>query len=222
MLFGSADLDALAAGAPRMPSLDAEPATLTGAEVLQAAFELPGALRECLLPAALHPTDPPLVWISVWRCAGGALGPFALAQVPCVLPERAPAARLPPGRGRRQRRHRRGARGALGIRLSIGFRRPRATVRRRRRAGRQSTDEPCSSCACATPIRWARTTSSTRRACTSRTRLAGLRLVQVDPDVRIERAERGRPSLAAFDAAAWGDARVAPAHPVSARSPSPT
>src|SRR4029453_463191 len=54
MLFGTAYLDALAAGAPRMPSLDAEPTALTGAEVLQAALELPGALRECLLPPALH------------------------------------------------------------------------------------------------------------------------------------------------------------------------
>ena len=44
----------------------------------------------------------------------------------------------------------------------------------------------------------------------------GLRLVQVDPTFAVERAERGRPHLVAFDAAAWGDARIVPMHPVSA------
>ena len=44
----------------------------------------------------------------------------------------------------------------------------------------------------------------------------GVRLVQVDPTFVVQRAERGRPHLSAFDAAAWGDARIVPAHPVSA------
>jgi hypothetical protein len=44
----------------------------------------------------------------------------------------------------------------------------------------------------------------------------GLRLVQVDPAVAVARAERGRPELGAFDAVAWGDARLLPTEPVSA------
>src|SRR5262249_56639871 len=44
----------------------------------------------------------------------------------------------------------------------------------------------------------------------------GLRLVQVEPHYRIERAERGRPHLDAFDGAAWGEARIRPSCPVSA------
>jgi hypothetical protein len=44
----------------------------------------------------------------------------------------------------------------------------------------------------------------------------GVRLVQVDPTFAVQRAERGRPHLAAFAAAAWGDARIVPTHPVSA------
>ena len=50
----------------------------------------------------------------------------------------------------------------------------------------------------------------------------GLRLVQVDPSFAVERAERGRPRSATFDAAAWGDARIAPTIPSRRRSPSPT
>ena len=43
----------------------------------------------------------------------------------------------------------------------------------------------------------------------------GLRLVQVDPAFVIHRAERGHPELRGFDAAAWGDARIEPTHPVA-------
>jgi hypothetical protein len=44
----------------------------------------------------------------------------------------------------------------------------------------------------------------------------GLRLIQVDPDFEIERAERGRPVVRHFDAAAWGAPGVRPSFPVSA------
>ena len=43
-----------------------------------------------------------------------------------------------------------------------------------------------------------------------------MRLVQVDPTYEVARAERARPRLAACEAAAWGDARIVPGHPVSA------
>ena len=44
----------------------------------------------------------------------------------------------------------------------------------------------------------------------------GLRLVQVDPELELERAERGRPLLAGFEAAAWGCQGARPSYPVSA------
>jgi hypothetical protein len=44
----------------------------------------------------------------------------------------------------------------------------------------------------------------------------GLRLIQVDPDFEIERAERGRPVVRHFDPAPWGAVGVRPSHPVSA------
>jgi hypothetical protein len=42
------------------------------------------------------------------------------------------------------------------------------------------------------------------------------RIVQVDSEYEFRRADRGRPELRAFDAAAWGDARLDPYLPVSA------
>jgi len=214
MLFGTADLDALAAGAPRMAALDGEATALAGAEVLQAAFELPGALRECLLPPALHPTDPPLAWISLWRCASGPLGPFALAQV-----------RVSCRSGLRPRGFLVGAvvdapEAGATLAARWGFRCRPGTVVLARQYDAVEARVVVDGCTVldlalrdpdplgAHDVQY---TASMHLAHTPR----GLRLVQVDPDVRIERAERGRPSLAAFDAAAWGDARLAPAHPVS-------
>lgn len=44
-------------------------------------FELPMAVVLPRLPEALHPSVPAVLGISVWRCADGPLGPFALAYV---------------------------------------------------------------------------------------------------------------------------------------------
>jgi hypothetical protein len=44
----------------------------------------------------------------------------------------------------------------------------------------------------------------------------GLRLLQVDPDYQVERAERGTAVLDAFDAAAWQSDAVRPSYPVVA------
>jgi len=192
MLFGTADLDALATDAPRMPSLDVEPTTVAGAEVLQAALELPGALRECLLPPALHPTDPPLVWISIWRCTAGPLGAFALAQV-----------RVSCRSGLRPRGFLVGAvvdSADAGTTLAAGwgFRgRPGTVVLARQYDSvdaRVVVDgRPILSLSLRDPdplgTHDVQYTASMHLAHTPR----GLRLVQVDPDVRVERAERGRP-----------------------------
>jgi hypothetical protein len=44
----------------------------------------------------------------------------------------------------------------------------------------------------------------------------GLRLVQVEPEYELARAERIRPRLEAFDADGWGAPRLHPVHVVSA------
>ena len=42
------------------------------------------------------------------------------------------------------------------------------------------------------------------------------RIVQTDTEYEFRRADRGRPELRVFDAAAWGDERLHPTQPVSA------
>lgn len=215
MLFGTADVDALAAGAPRMERLDTAPIVLPGGLVVQATFEMPAAVRECFLPPALHPSDPPLVSWLVYRCAEGPLGAFALAQlrVSCRSGLRprgflvdAVVDSIEAGR-------------ALATRW--GYRVRHGEVRAARHFDAVSVrvaidGRPIVELALADPDPLAagdvQYTASMHLAETPR----GRRLVQVDPAYSVARAERARPRLVAFDAAACGDARLAPTSPVSA------
>jgi hypothetical protein len=215
VLFGTADPNALAVGAPAMDRLDTAALTLPAVRVLQVTWEMPLAAREPLLPPALHPTDPPLVsWLFV-RATDGPLGAFALAQlrVECrsglrprgflveSVVDSADAARTLAARW--------GYRSRPGeVRLARQYDAVTGTVRV---DGRTVLEVALADPDPLGPhdIQY---TASMHLAHTPR----GLRLVQVDPAFAVERAERGRPRLAAFDAAAWGDARIVPTHPVAA------
>jgi len=215
MLFGTADVDALAATAPLMERLDTEPLVLPGAWVLQVTYEIPGTAREALLPPALHPTDPPLVSWTFLRCMSGPLGAFAIAHL-----------RVECRSGLRPRGFLVGsvvnsmdAGQALASRWGYGARPGNVRLARQYDAvtGTVSVDgRTILDVALRDPdplgphdIQY---TASMHLARTPR----GLRLVQVDPTFAVERAERGRPHLGTFDAAAWGDERIRPVHPVSA------
>ena len=215
MLFGTADVDALAAGAPAMERLDTEPLTLPGTWVLQATFEMPLAARACLLPPGLHPTDPPLVSWFFFQCSDGPLGAFTLAQlrvscrsglrprgflVESVVDSTEAGRALAVGWGFRHR--------VGDVRVTRGYDAVTGTVRVDGRPAREIAlrdPDPLG-------VHDVQYTASMHLARTPR----GVRLVQVDPTFAVARAERGRPHLLAFDAAAWGDARIAPTHPVSA------
>ena len=215
MLVGTADVDALAALAPVMDSLDTEPLVLPGAWVLQVTYEMPAAAREALLPPALHPTDPPLVSWTFLRCVAGPLGAFAIAQL-----------RIECRSGLRPR-------GFL-VASVIDSMEAGRTLASRWGYGSRPGDvrlarqyDVVTGMVCVDghtilevglrdpdPLgpRDIQYTASMHLARTPR----GVRLVQVDPTFAVERAERGRPHLFAFDAAAWGEARIVPTHPVSA------
>jgi hypothetical protein len=214
MLFGTADVDALAATAPRMARLDTEPLVLRGAWVVQATFEMSAAARECFLPPALHPTDPPLVSWLVYHCAESPLGAFAIAQlrISCrsglrprgflldgIVSSPAVGHELAARWGFRLRE------GA--VRIARGYDAVTTTIAV---DGRTILDvalrdpDPLG----AHDVQY---TASVHLAHTPR----GVRLVQVDPTYEVARAERGRPVLLACDGAAWGDARLVPKTPVS-------
>ena len=215
MLFGTADVETLAANAPVMERLDTEPLVLPDAWVLQVTYEMPATAREVLLPPALHPTDPPLVSWTFLRCASGPLGAFALAQlrVECRSGLRPRgfliASVIDAVEVGRTLTARWGYGPRLGeVRLARQYDAVTGTVcvdgRTILEVGLRDPDPLGSH-----DIQY---TASMHLARTPR----GVRLVQVDPTFAVQRAERGRPHLSAFDAAAWGDARILPVHPVAA------
>jgi Acetoacetate decarboxylase (ADC) len=215
VLTGTADVDALAARAPVMGTFDAGPLELSDVEVLQAAFELPYACREPLLPPGLHPTTPPLLIVLAWRVGSSPWGPFSLAQariscrsgvrprgfVAACIVDRPDAAHalgtgwgLPAVAGDVELR-----RGYDRVELSAG------------RGGAPALElvgldpDPMD-------VGDVQFTVTSSLAHTPR----GLRLVQIEPEYALRRVERVRPHLAAFDGAAWELAGVVPHYPVAA------
>ena len=215
MLTGSGDPEALAREAATLADFATAPLTLRGVETLQVLGEIERAGADALLPPGLHPTVPPAVTWLVQRVAESPWGAFQMAQ--CRIECRS---------GLRPRAFLRGgvadhaeaaaelaARWGYGlrpgeIRLERAYDRIRATVRAE---GASILDvtlcDPM-------PLRGVDVhyVANMNLARTPR----GLRLVQVDPDYAIERAERGRPVIAHFEPPAWRVAGARPSHPVSA------
>jgi len=215
MLRGTAEPSRLAKGAAALASFDTEPLKLLGVETLQVFCEIESAGADSLLPPGLHPTLPPAVTWLVQRVAGSPWGGFQMAQ--CRIECRSglrPRGFLRGGvidnpEAARELAARWGyALGRGEIRLERSYDRVHATALL---GGETVLDlelrDP-------TPLLGADLfyVANVNLADSPR----GLRLVQVDPDFEIERAERGRPVIRSFDATAWGAGGVRPSHPVSA------
>jgi hypothetical protein len=80
MLFGTADVLALGEHSPNVEIQPGLALELGEVDWLQFSYELPGD-RQDLFPSGLHPTMPPIVTLQLWRCDGGELGSFGLAQL---------------------------------------------------------------------------------------------------------------------------------------------
>jgi hypothetical protein len=216
MLTGTAPPSDFLAHAATMPDFDTEELTLPDVEVFQAMFEMRIASREASLPPSLHPSVIPTFVAQVWRCPDSPWGPFGLAQ-----------GRVGSRSGLRPRGHVQGcvcdnARATDALRTRWGFPAHEGAVVLHRHydaveasvtvgattvlALRGSDPEPLAG----SDIAYS---GSVALAHTPR----GLRLVQIDYDVAVDRAERLRPRLDAFDAAGFGvHESAAPYHPVSA------
>jgi hypothetical protein len=218
-LYGVREVAPLLEHAPLMESLDTEPAELAHVEALQVMFEIDDAPMLDLLPPALGPTIPPVVTFTFWRCPDSPAGPFSLAQVragcragvrPRGLPlasycDAAPAAEM--------------------LRARWGFNCRPGLVRLRRFYDRivgavVVADHTILQVSLMDP----QAISGGDVQYTANMNLARVRqngsdtprLVQVDPDYTFHKAERGRPVVDAFDAAAWSAMGVQPVYPVSA------
>jgi hypothetical protein len=214
VLVGSGDPARLARGAAVMEGFATAPEKLLGVETLQIAFEADRAGADELLPPGLHPTRPPVVTWLVQRVPESPWGPFALAQ--CRIECRS---------GLRPRGFLRGgvidnaaARDALAARwgypLALGT--PhlvRSYDEIRASAELAGTKVLALALRDPMPLRSADAyyVASVHLADTPR----GLRLVQVDPDFDVARAERGQPLVAHFAGEAFGCPGLRPSAPVS-------
>jgi hypothetical protein len=79
-VFGKRETGPLLEGVPLMRGLDAEPWELANVDILQLTFEIDDGQTEDLIPKALHPTIPPIIYFSVHRFPDSPAGPFLLAQ----------------------------------------------------------------------------------------------------------------------------------------------
>ena len=215
MIFGTGDATALEGRAPRMESLDAPALTLPGVEVILASCEIERGGVEELFPPALQPTLPPLVTWQVWRCREGPLGAFSAAQVRlscragarprafsvgCAIDNPEAGAALAQGWGYAPDP------AEFEFSETDGRREVRVSV-----AGRTTLALSLPDLHALGPDD-VRFVSVMIPAQTPR----GLRLIQVDPDYQVERNERGDFHVDAFDAAAWGEPRIRPVHPLVA------
>jgi hypothetical protein len=215
MLVGRAKLEALAENVATLSEFATEAVRFEGVETLQLFCEIASRGIEALLPPALHPTIPAAVTWLVQRFPASPWGPFALAQcrIECrsglrprgflraaVVDQERAAAELTARWGYTT------LRGEVDLRRSYDL-----VGARVRSEGREILDIGLRS---PEPLRGQDVyyVANMNLAHTPR----GLRLVQVDPDFEIERAERGKPLVRSFDAAAWKSEGVRPSHPVSA------
>jgi hypothetical protein len=215
VITGSADVEALARRAPTLADFATEPLALSGVETLQVLCEISRAGADALVPPGLHPTIPPIVTFLVQRAPDSPWGPFTLAQtrIGCRSGLR------PRGFLRAGVIDNKEAAAALAARWGYGLLEGDVELLRgydRVRARVELAGEPVLDVSLADPSPLGTNdihyVASMHLAHTPN----GLRLVQVDPDYDVERAERGDPGVSLFDAAAWRSEGLEPGFPVSA------
>ena len=197
-----------------MDGLDTDAVSLAGVELLQLVWEIETAGVLDLFPPAVHPTVPPIaIWL-VMSARSSPWGPFQLAQtlLECRSSTRPRRLLVSGVIDNAEARHalttRWGYTLAEGsVDLESGYQETRARV---------SVDGALIlEAGLRDPVALGtddiQFIASMHLAHTPR----GLRLVQVDPEHDVARAERGVPFLDRFDPLAWGDDRIKPVHPVS-------
>ena len=215
MQVGTAEVERLADGAPRLESLATPALGFPDAQIFQVMFEIESSVACDLLPPGLHPTSPPVVNWTAYRLPETPWGPLQLVQtrIQCRSGLRPRALLLSAvvdnEKAGSELASRWGYRLQQGeIRMRSGFSETRVEV--------SCGDRPLLELAGIGPQQLSQPdvqyVASLHPAHTPR----GFRLVQVDPDHELARADRLEPRIASFDAELWGDVRVRPVYPISA------
>jgi hypothetical protein len=217
-LAGSLDIRGLLEDAPDVTLSDRE-WRLEGVDILQVLYEVAATDIESMVPPALNPTIPPVVSLLAYRVPESEFGPFSLVQA--RLTARAavrPRAFLVSARCDSEEAAASLSR-SWGFRIKpaeIGLQRFHDRVNCRVVADRKTIldvalidPEPITG----HDIQYPPGMHLARVAGDEGPRP---RMVQCDTEYEFKRADRGNPQLNAFDAAAWGDERLATTQPVSA------
>jgi hypothetical protein len=216
-LYGTLDITRNAKALPTLANLDTEAWSLPKAEMMQLLIEVPRSSTDGLLPKAMHPALPSYVIAAVTRYPDSPVGAFNLGVL-----------RLGSRAGAHPRGFMLGAyasteKAANELRARWGF--PVATadvkfVRRHDKVMGTVTREGKTilDCALADPqpvsgtdvqyINWVTAANAPLDGTTQPL------LIQVDPKYTIYKAERGKPQVSAFDAAAWNAANIRLADPI--------
>jgi hypothetical protein len=215
MLVGTGDVAELARRAPRLDAFPSESLVLPDVEILQATFELEGQGIESFFPPGLHPTLPVLAVFAFWRATEGPLGAFTLAQLrlSCrsgARPRQLLVASFVAGERARAELNARFAFAAQAAEVTLARFYDRAEARVVR-DGAKLVEVHAGA-----PLPLAASDLQFFASIHPAQTPKGLRLVQIDTEYAIARAERGRPVLDAFDAAAFGQPQLRPAYPVAA------
>lgn len=212
-LIGTRDVTA-ESGFAVVEDLGTQPWALGEIDVVHVNYEISQTGMHTTIPPALHPSIPPhLSWL-VYRVTDSEFGPFTLAQtrVGCRIG-------IKP-RGLLVSAVCDNPRAADALRSRWGFRVALGEVLFRSRNDRIEVEvsvegreilavdvvDPRLLAGAGVPIAPGLNLADTPE---------GRQLLQVDPEYVIVSADRGRPLIRSFDAAAWGDADIVPTWPIS-------
>jgi hypothetical protein len=216
-LYGTLDITQDLKRLPTLANLDTEAWTLPKAEMLQLLIEVPRITTESLLPKAMHPALPSYVILAVTRYSDSPVGPFNLAML-----------RLGSRAGAHPRGFMLGAVASTDVaarelRARWGFPVECGEVKFLRRHDRvmgtvTTKGKTILDCALVDPqpvsgtdvqyINWVTAANAPLDGTTQPM------LIQIDPKYTFYKAERGRPQVSIFDAAAWNADGVALADPI--------
>ena len=215
--YGTLDITQKASALPTLGNLDTEAWTLPKAEMMQLLIEVPRSSTDGLLPKAMHPALPSYVILAVTRYPESPAGPFNLAVL-----------RLGSRAGAHPRGFLLGAvasteaaakelRTRWGLPVEAGevkfLRRHDRVMGTVKKGGKTVLD-----CALIDPqpvagtdvqyINWVTAANAPLDGTTQPL------LIQVDPKYTSYKAERGKPVVSTFDAAAWNAGGITLADPI--------
>jgi hypothetical protein len=213
-LYGTSSVEQALGDVPVMASLDTQPADLPECHVLQVMYESRTADVLRLLPPALHPTIPPIISVLAYHCDSSEFGPFTLAQL--RVHGRAGAR----GRGLLTSSVTDSAGAAEVLRARWGYNCSVGSVEYRSYQDRIELLVADGAKSFSAALEAPEPIAPGEVQYTVNVHVAdtpvGRRLVQVDPEFAMHRADRGRPRLDGFSPGEWNMPGLAVSIPVSA------